>query len=70
MRLIGLIVSVGLVLYLVTTVINRQAKPNESNKNILDKPAEVKTQVNKALEATEKARQNAIQDVIGKPSNP
>ncbi len=60
MRLIGLIVSIGLVLYLVATVINRQTKPNESNKNILDKPAEVKTQVNKALEATEKARQDAM----------
>lgn len=67
MRLIGLIVSVGLVLYLVTTVINRQTKPDESNKNILDKPAEVKNQVNKALGATEKARQDASRDAMGKP---
>jgi hypothetical protein len=35
-------------------------KCGESNQNLLNKPAEVKTQVNKALDATEKARQNAL----------
>jgi hypothetical protein len=60
MRLIGLIVSMGIVLYLVTSVINKQSKPEESNTNLLDKPAEVRTEVNRALDAAEKARQNAL----------
>jgi hypothetical protein len=60
MRLLGLIVSVGIVLYLVTSVISKQTKPEGSNTNLLDKPAEVRTEVNKALDATEKARQNAL----------
>lgn len=60
MRLLGLIVSMGIVLYLVTSVISKQSKPEGSNKNLLDKPTEVRTDVNKALDATEKARQNAL----------
>jgi hypothetical protein len=60
MRLLGLIVSMGIVLYLVTSVISKQTKPEGSNQNLLDKPAEVRTEVNKALDATEKARQNAL----------
>jgi hypothetical protein len=60
MRLLGLIVSIGIVLYLVTSIISKQTKPEGSNQNLLDKPAEVRTEVNKALDATEKARQNAL----------
>ena len=60
MRLLGLIVSMGIVLYLVTSIISKQTKPEGSNQNLLDKPAEVRTEVNKALDATEKARQNAL----------
>ena len=60
MRLIGLIVSMGIVLYLVTSVINKQSKPEESNSNLWDKPAEVRTEVNRALDVTEKARKNAL----------
>lgn len=60
MRLLGLIVSMGIILYLVTSVISKQNKPEGANQNILDKPAEVRTEVNKALDATEKARQNAL----------
>ena len=60
MRILGLIVSVGLVLYLTSTLINKQATPDKSNKNLLTKPAEVKTQVNNALDMTEKARQKAL----------
>jgi hypothetical protein len=50
----------GIVLYLVTSIISKQTKPEGSNQNLLDKPAEVRTEVNKALDATEKARQNAL----------
>jgi hypothetical protein len=60
MRIIGLIVSVAISFYLGTSLINKQNKPEESNKNLIDKPAEVRTEVNKALDATEKARQNAL----------
>jgi len=60
MRLLGLIVSVAIVLYLVSTLINKQSSSDRSNGNLLNKPAEVRTQVNKALDATEKARQNAL----------
>jgi hypothetical protein len=60
MRILGLVVSVALVLYLITSVISKQNKPGESNQNLLNKPAEVRNQVNKALDATEKARQNAL----------
>lgn len=60
MRLLGLVVSVGIVLYLVTLVINRQAKPDQANQTLLNKPAEVKSQVNKALDTSEKARQDAL----------
>ncbi len=61
MRLLGLMLSVGLILYLTVTMLNRPSKPEESNKNLLDKPAEVKTEVNKALDANEKARQDALE---------
>ncbi|AFY72572.1 hypothetical protein Syn7502_00409 [Synechococcus sp. PCC 7502] len=60
MRLLGLIVTVGIVLYLVTSSLNKQTKPDAVNQNLLDKPAEVRTEVNKALDATEKARQDAL----------
>jgi hypothetical protein len=60
MRLLGLIVSVAIVLYLVSSVITKQSKPDASNQNLLDKPSEVRNEVNKALETTEKARQDAI----------
>jgi len=60
MRLLGLIVSVAIALYLVSTLINKQSSSDRSNGNLLNKPAEVRTQVNKALDATEKARQNAL----------
>lgn len=60
MRLLGLVVSTGIVLYLVTLAINRQAKPDRANQTLLNKPAEVKSQVNKALDTTEKARQDAL----------
>ncbi len=60
MRILGLVVSAALVLYLITSVISKQNKPGESNQNLLNKPAEVRNQVNKALDATEKARQNAL----------
>jgi hypothetical protein len=60
MQILGLVVSVVLILSLITSVISKQNKSGESNQNLLNKPAEVKTQVNKALDATEKARQNAL----------
>jgi hypothetical protein len=60
MRLLVLVVSVAAVLYLVTSVIGKQSKTNASDKNLLDQPAAVKSQVNKALETTEKARQDAL----------
>jgi hypothetical protein len=60
MKLVGLMLSVGLILYLTVTLLNRPSKPEESNKNLLDKPAEVRTEVNKALDATEKARKEAL----------
>jgi hypothetical protein len=60
MRLLGLIASVGIVLYLVTSVIGKQIKPEGANQNLLDKPAAVRTEVNRALDATEKARQDAL----------
>lgn len=60
MRLLGLVVSMGIVLYLVTSVIGKQNTNSASDKNLLDRPAEVKSQVNKALETTEKARQDAL----------
>jgi len=53
--------SVGLILYLTVTMLNRPSKPEGSNKNLLDKPAEVRTEVNKALDANEKARQDALE---------
>jgi hypothetical protein len=60
MRLLGLVVSMGIVLYLVTSAIGKQNNNSTSDKKLLDRPAEVKTQVNKALEKTEKARQDAL----------
>jgi hypothetical protein len=60
MRLLGLVVSMGIVLYLVTSVVGKQSNNNASDKKLLDRPAEVKSQVNKALETTEKARQDAL----------
>jgi hypothetical protein len=60
MRLLGLVVSMGIVLYLVTSAIGKQGNSSTSDKKLLDRPAEVKTQVNKALEKTEKARQDAL----------
>jgi hypothetical protein len=62
MRILGLIVSVGLVLYLTSSLINKQVAPDKSDKNLLNKPAEVRTQVNNALDLTEKARQKALDE--------
>jgi hypothetical protein len=60
MRLLGLVVSMAAVLYLVTSAIGKQSQNSASDKNLLDRPAEVKSQINKALETTEKARQDAL----------
>jgi hypothetical protein len=60
MRLLGLVVSMAAVLYLVTSAIGKQNSNSTSDKKLLDRPAEVKSQVNKALETTEKARQEAL----------
>jgi hypothetical protein len=60
MRLLGLVVSMAAVLYLVTSAIGKQSQNSASDKSLLDRPAEVKSQVNKALEKTEKARQDAL----------
>ncbi len=68
MRLLGLVVSMAAVLYLVTLTIGKQSQNSASDKNLLDRPAEVKNQVNKALEKTEKARQDAINQSTS-PSN-
>lgn len=59
MKLLGLVVSMGIVLYLMTSVIGKQ-NSSSSDQKLLDRPTEVKTQVNKALETTEKARQDAL----------
>mgnify|MGYP003403121883 CR=1 FL=1 len=60
MRLLGLVVSMAAVLYLVTSVIGKQSSNSTSDKKLLDRPAEVKSQIDKTLEATEKARQEAL----------
>jgi hypothetical protein len=62
MRILGLIISLGLVLYLTSSLINRQVAPEKSDKNLLNKPAEVRTQINNALDLTEKARQKALDE--------
>jgi hypothetical protein len=59
MRLLGLVVSMGVIFYLVTAVIGKQNN-SRSDTKLLDRPEQVKTQVNKALETTEKARQDAL----------
>ncbi|NJM27712.1 MAG: hypothetical protein HC856_04780 [Pseudanabaena sp. RU_4_16] len=60
MQLLGLVVSMAAVLYLVTSVIGKQSSNSTSDKKLLDRPAEVKSQIDKTLEATEKARQEAL----------
>ena len=60
--LLGLVVSMGIVLYLSASQFGKSSAPGESNKNLLDKPAEVRTEVNKALQETEKAREKAINE--------
>jgi hypothetical protein len=50
------------VLNLTSSLITRQALPEKSDKNLLNKSAEVRTQVNNALDLTEKARQKALDE--------
>lgn len=60
--LLGLIVSMGIILYLGASQFGKPSQPGESNKNLLDKPSEVRTEVNKALQDTQKAREKAINE--------
>jgi hypothetical protein len=61
-RLLILVVSVAGALYLTATALTKSASNSSQNKAIIEKPAEVKEQVNQSINKAEKLRQDALNE--------
>ncbi len=61
-RLLILVISVLGILYLTATQLNRGVSSTGATKTIIDKPTEVRQDINQSMNKAEKVRENATKE--------